>query len=197
VTCVHSEELGSDPVGESLDWSAPDLLEGIGLPTYTLMQRGIATAKQHVTLRLLDGSERQYIPGAWLAKSPFNVCLDTIHVDREALAQAVREVAEREHVRVIADQVIDVEQKNRRILSVTSKQGQHFCAKWFIDASGGTTRLLARAFALPFRAYGPSKVAMWDYFPVTSPRWKGRRCTALPPQRNTWTGSGRFRFDRV
>ena len=56
VNCVHSDEFWPDPVGESLDWSAPDLLRGIGLPTDTLVQLGIATLKQHVTLQLLDGS---------------------------------------------------------------------------------------------------------------------------------------------
>jgi 2-polyprenyl-6-methoxyphenol hydroxylase-like FAD-dependent oxidoreductase len=45
VTCVHSDELGPDPVGESLDWSAPDLLKGIGLPIDTLMRLGIATTE--------------------------------------------------------------------------------------------------------------------------------------------------------
>ena len=100
VTCVQSDELRSDLVGESLDWSAPDLLKGIGLPTDTLVQRGIATTKQHVTLQLLDGSESHYVPGAWLAESPFNVCLDTIHVDREALAQVTRDLAEREGVHI-------------------------------------------------------------------------------------------------
>jgi flavin-dependent dehydrogenase len=166
VTCVRSDELSSDPVGESLDWSAPDLLKGIGLPIDTLVRRGIATTKQHVTLQLLEGSERHYVPGAWLAEFPFNVRLDTIHVDREALAQVIRDLAERERVQVISDQVTGIEHKARRILSVTTKQGQQLHAKWFVDASGGTTRLFARTFSLPAREYGPTKVAVWDYFPV-------------------------------
>ena len=173
VTCVHSDELSSDPVGESLDWSAPDLLKGIGLPTDTLVRRGIATTKQHVTLQLLDGSERHYIPGAWLAESPFNVCLDTIHVDREALAQIIRNLAEGEGVQLISDQVTGIEHKARRILSVTTKQGQQLHAKWFVDASGGTTRLFARAFSLPAREYGPIKVAVWGYFSVIGPPVEG------------------------
>ena len=173
VTCVQSDELRSDLVGESWDWSAPDLLKAIGLPTNMLMQRGIATIKQHVTLRLLDGSERHYVPGTWLAEFPFNVCLDTIHVDREALAQVIGDLAERERVHVISDQVIRVEEKARRILSVVTKQGLQLHARWFVDASGGTTRLLARTFSLPSREYGPGKVAMWDYFSVTGPTVEG------------------------
>ena len=173
VTCVHSDEFRPDPVGESLDWSAPDLLKGIGLPTDRLVQRGIATLKQHVTLQLLDGSERHYVPGAWLGESPFNVCLDTIHVDREALTQLTREVAEREGVQIISDQVTGTEHKARRILSVATKQGLQLHARWFVDASGGTTRLLARTFSLPGREYGPNKVAMWDYFSVNGPTVEG------------------------
>src|SRR6185437_14652226 len=38
VTCVQSDEFRLDLVGESLDWSAPDLLKGIGVPVDMLMQ---------------------------------------------------------------------------------------------------------------------------------------------------------------
>jgi menaquinone-9 beta-reductase len=173
VTCVHSDEFRPDPVGESLDWSAPDLLKGIGLPTDVLVQRGIATIKQHVTLRILDGSERHYVPGAWLGESPFNVCLNTIHVDREALTQLTRDLAAQAGVQLISDQVTGIEHKARRILSVATKQGLQLHARWFVDASGGTTRLFARTFSLPVREYGPNKVAMWDYFSVTGPTVEG------------------------
>ena len=166
VACVHTEELRSDPVGESLDWSAPDLLKTLGLPIDELLKRQIATTKEHVVLKLADGAERHYVPGAWLAESPFNVRLDTVHVDRGALAEAIREIAERDGVQIIADQVIDVEKDNRRVLSVTTKQGLHLHARWFVDASGGAARLFARAFHLPMREYGPSKVALWEYFPI-------------------------------
>jgi glycine/D-amino acid oxidase-like deaminating enzyme len=100
----------------------------------------------------------------WLAGSPFNVSLDTIHVDRDALAQIIRDVVERELVQMISDQVIRVEQKAGRIISVATKHGLQLHARWFVDASGGTTRLFARTFSLPSREYGPGKVAMWDYF---------------------------------
>jgi flavin-dependent dehydrogenase len=172
VVCVHSDELSSEPVGESLDWSAPNLLESIGLPIDALIERGIATTKRHVTLRLPDGSERHYVPGSWLGKFPFSVRLDTIHVDRSALAHAIHDRAERECVQIIADQVIKVEQEHGRVISVGTKRGLLLHARWFIDASGGAARLFARVFDLPMREYGPSKVAMWEYFP-TSPDVRG------------------------
>jgi flavin-dependent dehydrogenase len=166
VTCVNSDELSSDPVGESLDWSAPDLLAKIGLPIDELMERGIATTKQHVILKLLDGSERHYVPGAWLGRFPFNVRLDTIHVDRNALAHAIREIAIQEGVQIIADQVTRFEHVQQRVIAVATKRGLVLHGRWFIDASGGASRLFGRLFDLPMRQYGPSKVAMWEYFPT-------------------------------
>ena len=32
VLCIEADPVDSDPVGESLDWSAPDLLKALGLP---------------------------------------------------------------------------------------------------------------------------------------------------------------------
>src|ERR1700751_4287326 len=90
-----------------------------------------------------------------LAESPFNVCLDTIHVDREALAQVTRDLAEREGVQLISDQVTGIEHTARRILSVTTKHGLQLHARWFVDASGGATRLLARTFSLRVRRIRP------------------------------------------
>jgi flavin-dependent dehydrogenase len=105
-----------------------------------------------------------------LAREPFNVVLDTIHVDRSALADAIREIAQQEKIRIVADQVLDVQHASgQRVLWVTTRQGQQLRARWFVDASGGRSRLFARAFDLPAHDYGPSKVAMWDYFPTSAP----------------------------
>jgi len=76
-------------------------------------------------------------------------------------------------VQMISDQVIRVEQKAGRIISVATKHGLQLHARWFVDASGGTTRLFARTFSLPSREYGPGKVAMWDYFSTTGPTVDG------------------------
>jgi len=69
VVCIEADPVDADPVGESLDWSAPDLLKRLGLPMELLLEQGIATFKHHVVLKLRDGSERQYIPGEWLEAS--------------------------------------------------------------------------------------------------------------------------------
>jgi hypothetical protein len=45
VICVEAASGDTDAVGESLDWSAPDLLKDLGLPMEELIRRGIATHK--------------------------------------------------------------------------------------------------------------------------------------------------------
>src|ERR1700681_4797884 len=82
VVCIEANPVDADPVGESLDWSAPDLLKRLGLSKELLLEQGIATIKRHVVLKLADGSQRQYIPGEWLGKPPYNTDLRTLHVDR-------------------------------------------------------------------------------------------------------------------
>jgi integrase len=50
VVCIEPEEATRQAVGESLDWSVPDLLSALGLPMEDLVKAGIATWKRHVTM---------------------------------------------------------------------------------------------------------------------------------------------------
>lgn len=166
VLCLEAEIADTQPVGESLDWSAPDLLAALGLPMQRLIEEGIATYKRHVTLKLGDGSNQHYIPGEWLGRPPFNIELRTLHVDRTRMNAALREIVLSHSVQMLHDKVVDIETKGRRVTAVTTAQGRRITAPWFIDASGSSARLFPRAFRLPAREYGPRKVAMWAYFAV-------------------------------
>jgi menaquinone-9 beta-reductase len=166
VVCIEPDVQDDNPVGESLDWSAPDLLKNLGLPATLLLEKGIATYKRHVILKLIDGSQQEYIPGAWLGKPPYNVNLDTLHVDRSRLDRALREVAFGKGVSMLSERVQKVETAGRRVTAVVTDQGQRIASPWFLDASGRGTNLLARTFRLPVFACGPHKVAIWDYFEV-------------------------------
>src|SRR5580692_7313548 len=68
VVCIEPEDAMRQAVGESLDWSAPDLLAALGLPMEGLVNAGLATWKRHVTVKLRDGASEHYVPGAWLAR---------------------------------------------------------------------------------------------------------------------------------
>jgi menaquinone-9 beta-reductase len=166
VVCIEADPVDTDPIGESLDWSAPDLLKRLGLPMELLLKQGIATYKHHVVLKLADGSQRQYIPGEWLGKPPYNINLRTLHVDRGQLNQALRDIFLGKGVRLVNDRVVDIETTGQIVKAVVSAQGERFRSRWFLDASGSGASLFPRIFKLPVYEYGPHKVAMWDYFTV-------------------------------
>jgi len=167
VLCIEADVADTDPVGESLDWSAPDLLKTLGLPMQSLLDQGIATYKRHVVLKLRNGSEQHYVPGEWLGKPPFNIDLRTLHVDRSQLNRAIREIFLASGVTLIADRVVQVETTGRSVDAVLTASGERIASKWFLDASGSAASLFPRTFKLPAYEYGPHKVAMWDYFSVS------------------------------
>src|SRR5271156_555038 len=166
VLCIEADVADTDPVGESLDWSAPDLLKALGLTMEYLMDQGIATYKRHVVLKLRDGSEQHYIPGEWLGKPPFNIDLRTLHVDRSQLNQAIRRIFLASGVTLIAGKVVHVETTGKAVDGVVTANGERITSRWFLDASGSAASLFPRTFKLPVYEYGPHKVAMWDYFTV-------------------------------
>jgi menaquinone-9 beta-reductase len=167
VLCVEADPDSKDAVGESLDWSAPELLKGLGLPMEELIRRGIATYKRHVILKLQGGEEQHYVPAAWLGRAPFHVELRTLHVDRTELNASIRSIALRDGVQTCVDRIISVEKDaTRRVLALRTESGTRITSPWFLDASGFATSLFPRAFQLAMHEYGPSKVAIWDYFTV-------------------------------
>ena len=166
VQCIEPEAGESEAVGESLDWSAPALLEALGLPMERLIDENFATYKRKVTVKLPDGTVQNYIPGEWLAQPPYNVELRTLHVDRNRLDRAIREIAVAQGVEIVEDRVVEIEKDGKRVAAVKTASGRQIPATWFIDASGSAASLFPRDFHLPVFAYGPKKVGMWAYFKV-------------------------------
>lgn len=166
VLCIESDPEEKVVIGESLDWSAPELLRGLGLPMEALVAKGIATYKRHVVAILSDGCAQQYVPSEWLGNPPWNIELRTLHVDRAQLKVALREILLSHGVTFIADRVSGVESDKKRITALTTEGGKRIDSPWFIDASGYAASLLPRTFHLPAYAQGPVKIAIWSYFAV-------------------------------
>lgn len=164
VVCIEPAEMTRAAVGESLDWSAPDLLKALGLPMEHLVAWQMATWKRHVTLRLRDGCSVHYVPSSWLGKSPFGVELRTLHVDRVRLDQELSEMVVGAGVTLVRDKVVSIERQGDLVSSVRTASGSMFSARWFLDSSGSGTSFFAREFKLPSIQYGPPKVALWTYF---------------------------------
>lgn len=166
VICIEPATSVGQSVGESLDWSAPDLLCALGLPMEQLVQSQIATWKRHVTLKMTDGCSQHYIPSAWLAKRPFRIELRALHVDRLKLDQELLNLTRGAGVKLVHDKVVRVERDGKRVRAVVTGSGLRFASTWFIDASGFGSSVFGREMQLPAVYSGPAKVAVWKYFPV-------------------------------
>jgi len=166
VTCIEPRTELGQPVGESLDWSSPELLKTLGLPMEQLVSTSVATWKRHVTLKMPSGPAEHYVPVPWLARQPFNVELRTIHVDRTRLDRELMDAVIRSGVNLVHEKVSSVESNGKKIVAVVTASGARFSAKWFVDASGLGASLFARHFQLRAINSGPPKAAMWTYFHV-------------------------------
>lgn len=166
VICVEPRTELGQPVGESLDWSSPELLRGLGLPMEQLVSRSVATWKRHVTLKMPCGEPEHYVPLPWMARQPFNVEVRTLHVDRTRLDRELMEAVVKRGVEVVHDKVARVQSDGRKVLAVETASGRRIAARWFVDASGAGASLLARHFGLKANLGGPPKVAMWTYLHV-------------------------------
>jgi menaquinone-9 beta-reductase len=166
VLCAGPDFRSRQPVGESLDWSAPELLAALGLPMDQLIADGTATYKRHVTLKLTDGWRQDYVPSEWMGRFPFNVELRTMHVDRSRLNDAIREIALNCGVTFLDDRVTGVDHDEKRVVTAHTAGGMSISCPWFVDASGSAAAVLPKTFRLAFAEYGPHKTAMWAYFSV-------------------------------
>lgn len=164
VVCIEPETELRAPVGESLDWSSPGLLQALDLRLNDLIDKEIATFKRGVTMQLSQGGVKHFRPPPWVGRAPFHIALHTIHVDRVRLDQALQDRAVAQGVTIVRDKAVAVQKQGMRIVSVQTMSGERFDSSWFIDASGSLTSFLAREFNLPAVAYGPRKVCLWSYF---------------------------------
>ena len=169
VLCIEQRKEICNSVGESLDWSAPDLLANLGLPMEELVSKEAATWKRHVTVSRTDGERRELIPGAWLAEWPWNVEVRTLHLDRGRTDARLRSIAELLGVTTLHERVAefavldDHNPQARRVLGLRTDQGTFVRSSWFIDASGSDASLLGKRFDLKSVVFGPRKVAIWAH----------------------------------
>lgn len=166
VICLEPRVVFRQIVGESLDWSAPDLLARLGLSPEDLIATESATWKRHVTIVQPDGSRREYLPGAWLSRPPLRVETTTLHLDRQRVHAALQRAVDTAGVVMLHEKAVALECQGKRISSLDTSRGRKIRAAWFVDASGSAASLLAREFQLPAVTYGPRKVCIWSHVPT-------------------------------
>ena len=168
VVCIDARPYPHRKVGESLDWSSPALLRGLGLDTDALLADGIATRKARIAVCELGAPEWQAAPPPVIRRSPLRFETVTFHIDRAALDARVFAHAAALGVDFLWERVTDVHADGSRVRSITTATGRSVDARWYIDASG-TARVLSRALDIPTVTYGRQKVCVWTYFD-TPPR---------------------------
>lgn len=166
VVCLEPRESFTRIIGESLDWSAPQLFAQLGLPMEELIRTGAGTSKRHITVALPDGTRREYLPGAWLAEKPWNVETRTLHLDRLQVHTMLQERAVAQGTIILHERATGFDVRDGKILGVQTSEGRVFRPRWVVDASGAAASLLGRAFNLPYASYGPRKIALWAHYPT-------------------------------
>lgn len=166
VICLEPCENFTKIIGESLDWSAPQLFAQLGLPMEELVETGAATFKRHITITAIDGTHEDFFPGAWLSERPWNVEIRTLHLDRQQIHQLLQESVRAQGTVTLHERAIGFEVQDRRILSVQTSGGLRIRPRWVVDASGAAASVLGREFNLSSVSYGPRKIALWAHFPT-------------------------------
>ena len=166
VICLEPRENFTKIIGESLDWSAPLLFAQLGLPMEELVRTRAATFKRHITVTAVDGTQEEFLPGAWLAERPWNVETLTLHLDRLQIHALLQAEVRAQGTVTLHERAIGFEVRDNRILCVQTSAGRSLRPRWVVDASGAAASLLGREFNLPSASYGPRKIALWAHFPT-------------------------------
>jgi flavin-dependent dehydrogenase len=163
VLCIEPERFPHDRVGESLDWSSPQLLEDLGIPRGELINNGIATYKRNIKIEGAGRPAWTAQPKKWFRHRPIAFETVTLHVDRIEMDRRIFQIAQRLGVTFLWDRISQVETDGERVIACRTNGDKRVTAPWFIDASG-QARLFAKAFNIAKVEYGKPKVCVWARF---------------------------------
>ena len=166
VTCIEPAEAVRQAVGESLDWSAPDLLSALGLPMEELVehQDGDLEAACHTEVtRWLFRALCSDALARWRRPSTSSCGLCT-WIASASTRNSSRLTID-SGVNLVRDKVVRVERNGKKISAVQTAGGARLSSPWFIDASGFATCLLAREFNLPGHSLRAGEGSDVDVFP--------------------------------
>ena len=101
VVCIEPKPFPHDSVGESLDWSAPALLQKLGISRDELVAEQVATYKYGLTAYSFDKLLFRSDLCPSISNWPLRFETQTCHVDRVYLDQKLFEIAQNMEVTFI------------------------------------------------------------------------------------------------
>lgn len=163
VVCIDPKRFPRARVGESLDWSAPRLLEDLGLSRDELVATGVGTFKREVRGLTSSGELLVGRPPRWLHRWPLRFEHVTLHLDRHGFDRRLYEAARDAGVEFVWDHVRSVDFAGDRIVGCRTRSGERFTAGWFIDASG-RRRIVAQAAGIGLQHWGTERISLWSQY---------------------------------
>ena len=164
VACVEPSGPIRERVGESLDWSAPELLAGLGIDPLELVGTSIATFKREVRATTADGEDLVGRPPSWIRRRPLSFESTTLHLDRRQFDARLWAEAAEAGVELLGEEAVRASCEGDRITGVMLSSGRSISGRWYLDATG-RARVLARSLGIGTRSYGEPRVAFWARFP--------------------------------
>lgn len=163
--CIEARPWPRSTVGESLEFSAPQLLADLGIEVASDGRRHLFP-KTSVRVGSRD-EEFSVWPPEWFARPPIWCSRRTFHTDRVELDAQLMRIALDCGVEILEERAVHLDHDRTVIESVTTDGGTIVRASWYVDASGHACRLVGRALGLERSVLGPPRVAYWGRFSAT------------------------------
>lgn len=162
VVCVEPRQFPRVRVGESLDWSAPQLFDELGLSRDALVEDHIGTPKREVYGFTSQGDRLVGGPPHWFKRWPMRFETVTVHVDRERFDRLLFDAALDAGVEFVWERVRTVDMAGDRISDCVTSSGRSYRARWYIDASG-RSRIVGRTARIATQRWGCERIGLWRY----------------------------------
>lgn len=163
VVCIEHRPWPRPAVGESLEFSAPGLLAGLGIDLATGDRQRHLFPKTSVRI-IGDDEEFAVWPPRWFARPPIWCSRVAFHTDRTQLDQELLRLAVEEGVRILGQRVTKIAHRHNRITGLTTDRGTSVEARWYVDATGHNSRLFGHALDLDRELFSRSRTAYWARF---------------------------------
>ena len=163
VVCVDTRAYPHHKVGESLDWSSPNMLQRVGIGAREPDRR----SDRHLQERHRGLRAGQTGLGRAAATEHHAVTAPVRDPDATRRSHRARSTAVRGGARTWNDVRLGARDGRRRGRRSRARMCHHqratHQARHYIDASG-TALVFARAMGIPTQEYGRTKVCLWTYF---------------------------------